>query len=320
MITGKVETDSRRFDLVSLGECLVELRKGEGGRYDQAYAGDVFNSLYYASRLGMRTGFISQFGEDFLTDNLLALCDKEQIDHSLSKISQNKQNGLYIINTDSKGQPSYSFWRRGSAATQTLKETPFEKLVSYMELSNNFLFSAIGLAILEDQEKLFDLLAQIRGRVRIYFDMNVRRSLWENINDLRKSVERLALHLDVIFVSSTDAEHVFGKRTAKEHIDWFSQAGYRCIVYREGERPTIGWDKQSGYCEVESIPNVDVVDATGAGDAFNAGFIFGSGQSFLNGIRFGNVCGALAVGERGALASKFSSETVLGLFGQTYNR
>ncbi len=305
MITDKVETVAHRFDLVSLGECLVELRREAPGQYSQSFAGDVFNTLYYASRLGLRTGFISQFGSDHFTEGLIELCKQEGIDTSICKTHHFLPNGIYMIRTDDAGQPSFSFWRRGSAATRTLSNTSLAVLSDYILSSKTFLFSAIGLAVFIDTEKLFMLLNTIKGKVQIYFDMNVRPSLWDDVADLRQYVERLAEYVDVLFVSSTDDMHVFGERTASEAIGWYRSAGYRAVVYRDGANPTRGWTAEAGLVEVPAIQNVTVVDATGAGDAFNAGFIFASEKSFAEAIRVGNICGALAVGERGGQAKTF---------------
>jgi 2-dehydro-3-deoxygluconokinase len=305
-----------RYDLISLGECLVELRRHGSGEYTQSYAGDVFNTLYYASRLGLRTGFISQFGADSFTDGILSLCKAEGIDTFACRIHEVRTNGIYMIRTDLGGQPSFSFWRRTSAATMTLAESDLSSLSTYILTSKNFLFSAIGLAIFQEVEKLFELLALLKGNVRIHFDMNVRPALWDTAEDLKKYIERLASFVDVIFVSSADDQFVFGARLAQDAVAWYRDSGYRTVIYRDGARPTVGWSEATGIIEVPTVPDVNVVDATGAGDAFNAGFIKASSISFEDAIRYGNACGGLAVTERGALVQGFGVDAVVQFMGR----
>ena len=51
--------------------------------------------------------------------------------------------------------------------------------------------------------------------------------------------------------------------------------------------------------EVQFAPayRVTAVDTTGAGDSFNAGFVYGylSGMDLLGSLRCGNACGAMSV-------------------------
>jgi 2-dehydro-3-deoxygluconokinase len=314
MNMGKVETDNRRFDLVWLGECLVELRREPSGLYSQSYAGDVFNSLFYASRLGLRTGFISQFGSDQFSSGLNALCDREAIDHSICTLSRSRHNGLYTVDVNAHGDPAYTFWRKGSAATQIFKDIPLETIKNYALAGKHFLFSAIGLAVFDEPEQYFSLLKELKGSVKIHFDMNVRPALWDDLMELRRYVERLAEFVDVIFGSIIDNTLVFGKRTVVESLDWYRGVGYPSIIVRRGKKSTYAWNAESGEIEIPALENMSVVDATGAGDAFNAGYISMSDAPFTEAVRFGNICGALALGVPGALGLDFRKEDALKLW------
>lgn len=60
----------RVYDLVSLGECMVELWSDEPlgtvDRLHRSYGGDAPNALVTASRLGSRTASITRVGDDDL--------------------------------------------------------------------------------------------------------------------------------------------------------------------------------------------------------------------------------------------------------------
>src|SRR5882757_6507956 len=95
------------LDLIGIGECLIEFYETSSHIYKQSVAGDVFNTLFYASRLGLQTGFISNFGSDDLTKYIFKTLDHEGIDRSCTSTSLDKTNGLYLISHDQSNEPKY---------------------------------------------------------------------------------------------------------------------------------------------------------------------------------------------------------------------
>ena len=61
----------KNVDLVGLGECLIEMSEAAEGLFQLGYAGDVLNTLFYASRLGLKTGLLSAIGTDHFTRDLV---------------------------------------------------------------------------------------------------------------------------------------------------------------------------------------------------------------------------------------------------------
>jgi len=81
------------------------------------------------------------------------------------------------------------------------------------------------------------------------------------------------------------------------------------IIIKRGSKGSILHTSLNGAIEKSAYLNTEVVDAIGAGDSFNAGFInkFVKGESLENCLDFGNLTGALnttAAGGTGAFSSK----------------
>lgn len=77
------------------------------------------------------------------------------------------------------------------------------------------------------------------------------------------------------------------------------------LIMKCGKNGATSYDSQGEVATVESM-QVDVVDTTGAGDAFNAGFIFAYKVEQLlieDAMRFAAVCGAQAVTQIGGAAN-----------------
>lgn len=304
---------SKQFDIMSIGECLVEFTREEGDRYIQSFAGDVYNTLFYGSRLGLRTKFLSCFGGDQFTDDIIKLSDDEKIDVSSCKILHDRVNGLYTVDKDDNGRPLFSFWRKNSAATQTLKENSTELIVENILQAKMVLMSFIPLAILNKAEYILPILKGVKGKTLIYIDTNIRRSLWDNPDDARQWIHKLSEHTDILSVSSGDHAFLFPDTDPITH---YGSLGYTNIIYRDEANPVkYLFDGVEG--EVPTFEAADIVDMTGAGDAFNAGCIFGITNKFAieDAIRLGNASAFVAMMGKGGIAKNYSRLEVESLYG-----
>jgi len=304
---------SKQSDILSIGECLVEFTREERDRYIQSFAGDVYNTLFYASRLGLKGKFLSCFGGDQFTSGILKLSGEENIDVSSCKILEDRVNGLYTVDKDENNRPLFSFWRKNSAATQTLKENSTELIVENILQAKVVLTSFIPLAILNKTEYIPPILKGVKGKTLVYIDTNIRRSLWENPDDARQWVRTLSTHTDILSVSSGDHAYLFPNTDPIKH---YSDLGYTKIIYRDEANPVkYLFDGIQG--EVPTFEARDIIDMTGAGDAFNAGCIFGVTNNFAieDAIRLGNASAAVAMKGKGGIAKNYSRLEVESLYG-----
>jgi len=84
-----------------------------------------------------------------------------------------------------------------------------------------------------------------------------------------------------------------GAATVEQALARLAELTPLVIVKRGAEGAIAGLD--GGVVQVPAIP-VEVVDTTGAGDCFNAGFLYGylRGASLETCLRAGNICGGLS--------------------------
>ena len=296
----------KEFDLIGIGECLIELSEDAPKMYNQSFAGDVFNTLFYAARLGLETGFISHFGQDKLTKGIWKIMDRERIDRSCTSRSEKKNNGLYLISTDKDGEPTYTFWREDSAARYILKSLDQKKIVDYILSAEYFHSSAIALAVMGDYEKFISILKKVHGNTITTFDSNYRKNLWKDIHKLVTFLELAAPLIDVLFVSASDDFHIFGNRSAHAAMDYYKLLGYKTVIFRQGADEVLA-SEDNMVLHIPPVQNVTIVDTTAAGDAFNAGFIAAriEGKILTDAVRRGNECAAFVISRKGGLAQDF---------------
>lgn len=298
------------FDVVGIGEALIEFAEVEPNRYVQSFAGDTLNSLYYATRLGLHTSFYSTIGGDTFSTDLLNFFDENGIDRSSLKRST-KNNGLYIIRTDSNGEPTYTFFRDDSAARTMFDSVSDDEFEHAADDATVLLFSAIGLGASNNRERFIDLIVRRPTNQLVFFDTNVRRTQWNDMGALRSYVKMLAPRIDVLSTSRSDDEAMFGSRPADEALEYYRQLGIQRIILRQGSDPVETlFDTTRQTFVVPPAPRV--IDTTGAGDAFNAAFIaaFLKTQDTAVAVRIGIQAAIQVIGYRGGIVPQFDPALV----------
>jgi 2-dehydro-3-deoxygluconokinase len=262
----------KKLDLIGIGECLVEFSDIGSGQYQIGYSGDVLNALAAAGRLGLSTGLLSAIGDDPFTDGLRHIFDIERLDLSHAPVLEGKPNGVYFLSIDAMSLPTFHFLRQNSAAREMFNCQSLDSLIAYVRSARALLFSSIPLAVIKDRDKLFELLRAVRGETILAFDLNIRRVLWNDLNELGGLLGELAPMIDVLFITNEDDTILFGPRHASETLTEYVQRGFRQVVIRRGGAPTLVHSNGENF-EVP-VPHVqNIVDTTGAGDAFDAGYI-----------------------------------------------
>lgn len=124
-----------------------------------------------------------------------------------------------------------------------------------------------------------------------------------------KAIPRdLISKIDIITPNETEAEMLTGVKVtsvddARKAASVFLHKGVKNVVITMGALGAFATDG----IKSELLPriNVDAVDTTGAGDAFNGGFVtaLSEGKDLFEALRFGNATGALSVTRLGTAPS-----------------
>jgi sugar/nucleoside kinase (ribokinase family) len=108
---------------------------------------------------------------------------------------------------------------------------------------------------------------------------------------------------DLFFPNEREAALMTGRRDPEDMLDALRRKGVRNIALKLGAKGAVlSWRGESIWC---SPYPVDSVDTTGAGDCFDAGFIYAwlSGESPEDCLRTACVCGALSTRGLGGIAT-----------------
>lgn len=259
----------------TIGEAMVEMAPQGDGLYRRGFAGDTFNTAWHMARwLGGRAdvGLVTRLGQDSLSDAFVAEMAEDGM--RVDGISRDpaRRMGLYLIELTGV-ERSFHYWRDTSAA-RGLADDP---VVLAQALSGAGLvhLSGITLAILSSpaRETLFRALALVRARGGVVaFDPNLRPRLWPSSNEMRRVVSRMLGLTDIALPSLDDEAAQFGDRDATATVARMTSAGVGEVVVKNGAGAvTLGLGGQ--VTALPTPPVVGIRDTTGAGDAFNAGYL-----------------------------------------------
>lgn len=262
---------------LGLGECMVELAPTGVGSYQHGFAGDVFNTLWYAARaLGpdWQVRFQTALGDDPLSDELAAFAASSGIDCSAVPRVSGRVPGLYMIRLSPDGERSFLYWREHSAA-RALMGQPESVRTQIMQAALVYV-SGITLAILppDDAEVLVMLMAEASagGRV-VAFDPNLRPRLWDSPARMRDLVSRAAAASTIVLPGFDDEAAAFGDAHPHDTASRYTRGFCDHVVVKNGVAPVTAL--VGGLLSVHETPGPvqTPVDTTAAGDSFNAAYL-----------------------------------------------
>jgi 2-dehydro-3-deoxygluconokinase len=298
----------KRF--IAIGECMIEFAPVEDGLYRLGYAGDTFNTAYYAAALlppGSTTSYLSAVGDDKASAEMLAFMRMAGVSTQFIRTVPGASPGLYVIHLDS-AERSFSYWRSHSAARHLADDAVhMEEALSGASI---VYFSGITLAILSPRarDNLHTVLIAARGTGSgIAFDPNIRPRLWENSETIRREITRFASLADIVLPSFDDEKAHFGDADPAATASRYHAIGAPHVIVKDGANGAFVSVSDNAF-HVPAERMDDVVDTTGAGDSFNAGYL--ASYSLRNdagsAARFANALAGQVVRHRGALMPKAS--------------
>lgn len=294
--------------LLSIGECMVELMQAEGDLLRKAYAGDTFNTAYYA-RLFLPSDwsvdYLTAVGTDVVSDEMLSFMTTTGVGTERIRRVEGRSPGLYMIHLKD-GERSFSYWRSASAA-KTLADDAAH-LRGSIEAADVIIFSGITLAILAPTavETLLSELRRARAAGKlVVFDPNIRPRLWDDKAHMLETISAGARAASLLMPSFDDEATHFGDSDVAATIARYRGLGVENIVVKDGSN---GVTLRFGDAEtfIPALKVDKVVDTTSAGDSFNGAFLarYVTERDPAAAAAFAASIAAGVIGHHGALVAK----------------
>jgi ribokinase len=289
------------FDVVGFGALNVDklfrvnrLAKAEEESFIEEYAeacgGSAANTAVGLARLGCKVGYIGKVGCDREGDLLIQDFCKEGVDTAgVVRAGQGKSGSVFGF-VDKKGARAL-YIDSGVNDTIMLNEVNarYASRAQFLHLT-----SFVGEKSFQTQKKLLDAISS-----------SIKVSLDPGALYARKGFEALEPILRRTYVMMPNAielELLTGKVDYCKGADLMVGRGVKIVAVKLGSDGCYVTDGKERHL-IEPV-KVEVVDTTGAGDAFCAGFLYGliNEKSFLECGRLGNFVASRCVMKMGARA------------------
>lgn len=244
------------------------------------------------SSLGAKVAFIGKIGKDKFGDVVLESLQKNKVDVSMVKIDQQWGTGATAVLNVNEDRAMVTY--PGAMDHLTVEDISDEDLKNarHLHFSSYFLQAGMwgGLGKLLKRAKSLGLTTS--------FDMQ-----WDPAEKWDLDTAEVLPHVDVFLPNENELMFLTRKKTLEEAVQSIKEHTYILAIKRGNKGSMVHF--QNKLTDQPPFLNKNVVDAIGAGDSFNAGFIyeFINGQDIARCQKFGNLTGAVSTTAAGGTAA-----------------
>lgn len=254
--------------VIGIGETVLDIIFRNDQPIKAVPGGSAFNSVVSLGRAGVPTMFISEAGNDRVGQQVIRYLEDNGVDASNVCVFPDSKSPISLAYLDEQNNADYIFY----------KDHPHDQLdFVNPEVNENDVvlygsFFAIN-PVVRPQVQGFLEYAKQRGAI-LYYDVNYRSS---HRSDLVKVTPNLLENFelaDIVRGSDEDFQVMYNKNDAdsvyRSEISFYTKK----FIYTRGSQP-VEVRAEQGFCKQYPVPPTETVSTIGAGDNFNAGFVYG---------------------------------------------
>lgn len=205
-------------------------------------------------------------GNDGIGRFLLEIIKQSGLDEQYIQISTSEPSSIVLV-TKSRGTPDFIAYRHADACISFIDEKLLEQCAVIHSTAFALSKQPAQSSILNAMER-----ANSTGKI-ISIDWNFAQQIW-GADKGTNVFQRVMQMKPLLKVSVDDTERFVGKKmNIKECRNWLDNYNAKAICLTCGKEGVWYKEKQLPWQFLEAVPIDTVIDVTGAGDAFWAGFL-----------------------------------------------
>ncbi len=253
--------------IIVAGESLIDLLLQPDGRLSASLGGGPFNTARTIGRLGGSVAYLGCLASDRFGRQLRAALHDDGVDLSLVTTTD-LPTTLAIAELDDDGAAVYRFHTAETAAP-SLDDAAVSVAIDRGPAALHV--GTLGLVLEPMASVLAAGVERVGESTLVMLDANCRASAIRDRTGYLARLSRVAARADVIKVSVDDLGYVAPGAAPMDAVQALAGRSHGVVLLTDGGRPVVAVTRTETI-EVP-VPNVDVVDTVGAGDAFGGAFL-----------------------------------------------
>ncbi len=316
-------------NVLSFGEALIDRLGPLGGDpfFDtpvkDCFGGAPANVACALSRFGVNVSFIGSLGKDLAGQEFRNLMIERGINTTGLQQDKSRPTRVVLVRRDVDGERSFEGFQSDNGlgfADQAISREQIIKVWPLIAPNAKWLITGtIPLASrISSEAFLWCIESALASGINIALDLNWRPTFWRKhvSSELaptlkeRREIDFILKKVSLIKLAKEEAEWFFRTSNPIEISSFLPNKP--SVIVTDGSNP-ISWLLNNHFGNSFALPIPNVVDTTGAGDAFTAGLIYKLLSFDLNQIskqiaeeiiQFANACGAYVCQREGAIDSQ----------------
>ena len=254
--------------VIGIGETVLDIIFKDDEPVSAVPGGSVFNALISLGRAGIKAALISETGNDHIGKKIIRFMESNGIDSSNVNVYAESKSPLSLAFLNEKNDAEYIFY----------KDHPHDQLdFIYPDIQPDDIvmfgsFYAINPVIRPQVAGLLEY-AKNHGAI-LYYDVNFRASHRSEVMKITPNLLDNLEFADVVRGSNEDFSILFNRNDADSV--YRTDISFYChnFIYTQGSEPVEVRAEGGVNCQYP-VGNTQTVSTIGAGDNFNAGFVYG---------------------------------------------
>ena len=251
--------------ILGIGETVLDILFKDDQPLKAVPGGSTFNSIVSLGRAGVNCAMVTEVGCDHVGDLICNYLKENGVSSEYVCRREKAKSPISLAFLDEHNDAQYVFYKDPSpvALNGKLPEFNSDDVVLFGS------FFAINPAI---RQKVINLLRDAhKAGAWLYYDVNFRKNYIADIPILKPNIEENMSLANVVRGSMEDFDYLYGLNDGDAI---YAQVSRYCttLILTDGARPIRVYTPDG--CETYPVQPIETVSTVGAGDNFNAGYIY----------------------------------------------